>query len=31
LDILVCENFVLQKKDQDKNLLNNYKGQIELD
>ena len=31
LDILVCENFVLQKKDQDKNLLNNYKGRIELD
>ena len=31
LDILVCENLVLQKKDQDKNLLNNYKGQIELD
>ena len=31
LDILVCENFVLQKKDQDKNLINNYKGQIELD
>ena len=31
LDILVCENFLLQKKDQDKNLINNYKGQIELD
>ena len=31
LDILVCENFILQKKDQDKNLLYNYKGQIELD
>ncbi len=31
LDILVCENFILQKIDQDKNLLNNYKSQIELD
>ena len=31
LDILVCENFILQKKDQDKNLLNDYKGRIELD
>ena len=31
LDILVCENFILQKKEQDKNLLNNYKSQIELD
>jgi len=31
LDILVCENFILQKKDQDKNLLNNYKSQVELD
>ena len=31
LDILVCENFILQKKDQDKNLLNDYKSQIELD
>ena len=31
LDILVCENFILKKKEQDKNLLNNYKSQIELD
>tara|TARA_Y200000002_G_scaffold54475_1_gene39874 strand:+ start:3408 stop:5246 length:1839 start_codon:yes stop_codon:yes gene_type:complete len=31
LDILVCENFILQKKDQNKKLLNNYKSQIELD
>ena len=31
LDILVCENFILQKNDQDKNLLNDYKGRIELD
>ena len=31
LDILVCENFILQKKDQNKKLLNNYKSRIELD
>ena len=31
LDILVCENFILKKQDQDKNLQNNYKSQIELD
>ena len=31
LDILVCENFILQKKDQDRSLLNNYKNQITLD
>ena len=31
LDILVCENFILQKKDQDRSLLNDYKSQIELD
>ncbi len=31
LDILVCENFILQKKEQDQNLLNNYRSQIELD
>ena len=31
LDILVCENFILYKKEQDQNLLNNYKSQIELD
>ena len=31
LDILVCENFVLQKKEQNKNLLRDYKDQIELD
>ena len=31
IDILVCENFILQKNEQDKNLLNNYKSEIELD
>ena len=31
LDVLVCENFVLSKKDQDQNLINNYKEKIELD
>ena len=31
LDILVCENFILHKKEQDQNLLNNYKSKIELD
>ncbi len=31
LDILVCENFILQKHEQDKRLLNNYKSNIELD
>tara|TARA_B100001057_G_scaffold256954_1_gene257194 strand:+ start:2438 stop:4279 length:1842 start_codon:yes stop_codon:yes gene_type:complete len=31
LDILVCENFILQKQDQDKNLLKNYKEQVEID
>ena len=31
LDILVCEDFILYKKDQDKNLINNYKSKIELD
>ena len=31
LDLLVCENFVLSKKDQDQNLINNYKEKVELD
>ncbi|MDC3152220.1 carbamoyltransferase [Pelagibacteraceae bacterium] len=31
LDILVCENFILQKQEQDKSLLNDYKSNIELD
>ena len=31
LDLLVCENFVLYKNDQDQNLINNYKEKIELD
>ncbi len=31
LDLLVCENFVLSKNDQDQNLINNYKEKIELD
>ena len=31
LDILVCENFILLKNEQDKNLLNNYKEKIDLD
>ena len=31
LDILVCENFILQKHEQDKRLLNDYKSNIELD
>ena len=31
LDVLVCENFVLYKHDQDKSLLNDYKNQIQLD
>ena len=31
LDILVCEDFILQKNNQDKKLLNNYKNKIELD
>ena len=31
LDLLVCENFVLSKKDQDQNLMNNYKAKVELD
>ena len=31
LDILVCENFILRKNEQDKTLLKNYKSQIELD
>ena len=31
LDVLVCENFVLYKNEQDKSLLNNYKNQIQPD
>ena len=31
LDLLVCGNFVLSKKDQDQNLINNYKEKVELD
>jgi carbamoyltransferase len=31
LDILVCENFILFKKDQDKNLKKNYEKDFELD
>ena len=31
LDILVCENFILQKNEQDKRLLKDYKSNIELD
>jgi len=31
LDILVCENFILYKNQQDKNLLKNYQDKFELD
>jgi len=31
LDILVVENFILLKSDQDKSLLKNYKDKFELD
>ena len=31
LDILVCENFILYKKDQPKDLLKDYKSKFELD
>ena len=31
LDILVCENFILHKSEQDKKLIKNYKDKIELD
>ena len=31
LDILVCENFVLYKDDQDQNLLKDYKNKFQLD
>ncbi len=31
LDILVCENYVLLKDDQDKSLINNYKSDFNLD
>ena len=31
LDILVCENYILRKNEQNKNLLKNYKDRVELD
>tara|TARA_A100001011_G_scaffold392148_1_gene479100 strand:+ start:197 stop:2038 length:1842 start_codon:yes stop_codon:yes gene_type:complete len=31
LDTLVCENFILKKQEQDKNLLSNYSDKVELD
>ena len=31
LDVLVCENYVMLKDDQSKNLLKEYKSQFELD
>tara|TARA_B100001123_G_scaffold431863_2_gene553955 strand:- start:534 stop:2375 length:1842 start_codon:yes stop_codon:yes gene_type:complete len=31
LDLLVCENFILYKKDQDRNLLKDYKNKFNLD
>jgi carbamoyltransferase len=31
LDVLVCNNFILYKEDQNKNLINNYKTKYELD
>ena len=31
LDILVCENFVLYKKNQNKNFVKDYKKELELD
>ena len=31
LDILVCENFIMYKDQQDKNLISDYKNKIELD
>ena len=31
LDILVCENFILYKEKQNKNLLKNYKNKFEKD
>ena len=31
IDILVCENFIMRKKDQDKKLLSDYKNFLELD
>ena len=31
LDILVCENFILRKNEQNKNLLKNYKDKVDLD
>jgi carbamoyltransferase len=31
LDILVCENFILYKNQQGKNLLKNYQNKFELD
>ena len=31
LDVLVIENFILYKKDQDQKLINDYKNKFELD
>jgi carbamoyltransferase len=31
LDVLVCNNFILNKNNQNKNLLNNYKNKYKLD
>ena len=31
LDILICEDFILYKENQDKNLLNDYKNKFESD
>ena len=31
LDILVCENIILRKNEQNKNLLKNYKDKVDLD
>jgi len=31
LDILVCENFILYKKNQNKNFIKDYKKELELD
>ena len=31
LDILICEDFILYKENQDKNLLNDYKNKFEHD
>ena len=31
LDLLVCENYILNKDDQNKQLISNYKDKVELD